>query len=227
MTNVGYQIVTSIPRPDQALVERFRGISTTVIGDAMQRTAALPSRIRACNDVPLLGTAYTVRVPEGDNVMLYYALDNAEPGDVIVVAGGGFTERALCGEIMVRFAASRGIAGLVVDGAIRDAAELRDLDIPVHAVASSPNGPYKNGPGTVNEPVSLGSRVVHPGDLIVGDATGVVSIPVSEAEAVADECEAIVKKEEAMLDRIARNEGMDLAWMYAKIEDADVVTKDA
>lgn len=227
MNTVGYRITQTFDRPDPALVSRFRGLATSVIDDSMHRTAALPHRIRPFNSAPLLGPAYTVSAPAGDNLMLYYAIDNAEPGDVIVVAGGGGSERALCGEIMARLAQSRKIGGLVVDGAIRDVAEIGAMDLPVFAVTGTPNGPFKNGPGTVNEPVAIGGRVIAPGDLIVGDETGVVSVPAADLSDVADASQANLAKETRILARLANGDGLDLSWMYAQLERAGVISGEA
>lgn len=227
MTNVGFRVTPTFERPDAALIDRFRGLATSVIGDAMHRTAALSHRLVPFNSSPLVGPAYTVRVPEGDNLMFYYAIDNAQPGDVIVVAGQGNRERALCGEIMACHAKSRGIAGFVIDGAIRDVAEIGAMDFPVYAVASTPNGPFKNGPGTVNEPIAIGDRVIAPGDLIIGDATGVVCVPSSDLDDVSVAAEATVEREAEILERIARGDGMDLAWLYTHLERARIITKEA
>ncbi|MGO1884749.1 MAG: RraA family protein [Citricoccus sp.] len=226
MTTARYRITPTFARPPRALIDRFRGLPSSTIGDAMQRTAALPSRIRPLNSAPLLGSAYTVNAPEGDNILLYYAIDNAQPGDVIVAGNAGFTERALCGEIMASLAKSRGIAGIVVDGAIRDSAELARMDFPVYSVASSPNGPYKNGPGTVNEPLSIGTQVVRPGDILAGDATGIVVIPAEEASEVASVTAQLVEKEDRTLAEITAGKGMDLTWMYDQLDGAGVIGKE-
>lgn len=227
MTATGFRITSTFRRPLPSLVQRFRDLPPSTIGDAMQRTAALPSRLRSLNGRPLLGPAYTVDVPAGDNLLFYYAIDHAEPGDVLVVAGGGFTERALCGEIMARFAQARGLAGFVIDGAVRDSAELAAMDFPVYAVATTPNGPYKNGPGTINEPIGVGDRVVAPGDIIVGDSTGLVSVPSGDASTVADLAHGVVAKEAALLARIDQGRGLDLAWMYDALAAAGVVAEEA
>lgn len=200
------------------VIESFRDIPVPVIGDSMSRTAAIISKIQPLNHMKLLGSAYTVRVPAGDNLLFYYAIDQACPGDVIVVDGGGFTERALCGEIMVRYAMKRGIAGFVIDGAIRDKLELSEMSFPVFARSSSPNGPYKNGPGEVNVPVVIGRRAIYPGDIIVGDGNGVVSLHPEEAEQVLISARNIMEKERILLDEIEQNGHFELTWMYQKLE---------
>ena len=100
----------------------------------------------------LLGTAFTVNAPAGDNLLFHAALDMAQPGDVIVLANKGSMSRALCGEIMSNYAKKRGLAGIIIDGCVRDSYTLSQMDFPVYAKGITPNGPYKNGPGEMNFP---------------------------------------------------------------------------
>ncbi|MDF2888842.1 MAG: dimethylmenaquinone methyltransferase [Lacrimispora sp.] len=219
MDNVGYRIYQNFKRPSKTLVEKFRGIPVANIDDCMNRTASLSSALMPVNDRILLGTAYTLTAAGGDNLLFYYAIDNAEPGDVIVVAGGGYTERALCGEIMAAYAKKRGIAGFVVDGAIRDKKQLSEMDFPVYAVSSISNGPYKNGPGCVNVPISIGNQVVFPGDIIVGDDTGIVAIRPEDAESLYEKSLKVIEKEAEMMKSIEEKGIMDLSWLYRKLEE--------
>ena len=215
--NIGYCIKNDFPRPAPELLAQFNGIPVPNLGDAMNRTAAISAQITPVNHVRLTGTAYTVRVPAGDNLLFYYAIDNAKPGDVIVVDGGGFEERALCGEIMATYAAKRGLAGFVINGAIRDKMELSQMDFPVFAKAACPNGPYKNGPGEINVPVNIGGRIICPGDILVGDGNGLVSIHPQEAELVLKKAHAVMEKEAGMMKEIEEQGKMSLGWMYEKI----------
>lgn len=215
--NIGYCIKNDFPRPSAELLAKFDGIPVPNIGDAMNRTAAISAQITPVNNVRLTGTAYTVRVPAGDNLLFYYAIDNARPGDVIVVDGGGFEERALCGEIMATYAAKRGIAGFVINGAIRDKVELSGMNFPVFARAACPNGPYKNGPGEINVPVNIGGRIVCPGDILVGDGNGLVVVRPEDAENVLASAQAVMKKEAGMMKEIEEQGKMSLGWMYEKI----------
>lgn len=215
--NIGYCIKNDFPRPSAELLAKFDGIPIPNIGDAMNRTAAISAQITPVNNVRLTGTAYTVRVPAGDNLLFYYAIDNAKPGDVIVVDGGGFEERALCGEIMATYAAKRGIAGFVINGAIRDKVELSGMNFPVFAKAACPNGPYKNGPGEINVPVNIGGRIVCPGDILVGDGNGLVVVRPEDAEKVLASAHAVMKKEAGMMKEIEEQGKMSLGWMYEKI----------
>ena len=130
--SVGCRIRRDFPRPDRALVEAFRGLPVANLDDCMGRIAAVDAGLKNVNKTPLLGVAFTVRCPAGDNLMFHKALDLAQPGDILVIASGGSLSRSLCGEIMSTYARSRGIAGFVVDGCIRDYDELSALtDFPV------------------------------------------------------------------------------------------------
>ncbi|MDR2981564.1 MAG: RraA family protein [Puniceicoccales bacterium] len=191
MIDIGNRIITTIERPRQNLIDQFRGIPSSNIGDMMNRLYCMRSYIKAMTDRPLLGTAFTVKAPDGDNVFLHRALDLAAPGDVIVVDGGGCINRSLMGEIMFTYAQQRGISGFVLDGAIRDVDSLSHLSISVYARSVTPQGPYKNGPGEINVPISCGGQVVMPGDIIAGDADGICVIRASEAEKIV---EAVRKK---------------------------------
>ena len=184
MGNIGFRIFTAIDRPPRELVCQFAGIPVANFADNMGRIPCIDAAIKPFNGAPLLGVAFTVKAPQGDNLMFHKALDMAEPGDVIAVDGEGCVSRSLCGEIMFTYAKRRGIAGFVIDGAIRDSYAVRDMDFPVYARAVQPNGPYKNGPGEIGVPVCIGGAVVRPGDILYGDADGVVVIRREDAEDV-------------------------------------------
>lgn len=116
--------------------------------------------------------------------MVHKAMELAQPGDVIVVDAGGETSQAIIGELMQKYAIARGIAGFVIDGAIRDLAALAAEEFPVYARGITHRGPYKDGPGEINVPISVGGMVVNPGDILVGDEDGLLAIPQDEAERV-------------------------------------------
>ncbi|EML9472776.1 TPA: RraA family protein, partial [Klebsiella quasipneumoniae subsp. quasipneumoniae] len=176
MSIPGCRIVTDFERPSRELVEAFRDLPVANIDDCMNRLAAVDPAIRPVNKAPLLGTAFTVKVPEGDNLMFHKAMDLAREGDVIVIDAGGDTRRAIFGELMLNYCHKRGIAGVIVDGSIRDVDAISQMDIPVYAKGVTPNGPYKNGPGEINVPVVFGGQVVRPGDIVVGDADGIIIV---------------------------------------------------
>jgi regulator of RNase E activity RraA len=196
--NIGFRIFTRIHRAPKALVEEFRGLPVANIADEMNRMFCLDARIRPMNGSPLLGVAFTVRARPGDNLMLHRAIDMAEPGDVILVEDQGDLANAMSGENMMMWAARRGIAGVVVDGAMRDADSIAKMNFPVYARGINPRGPYKAGPGEINVPISCGGAVVHPGDIVVGDADGVLVIPRRDGEAVLTRAKQKLAQEFAM-----------------------------
>ena len=176
MKNVGFKIITDFKRPDKAIIDRFKDIPVANIDDGMNRTAAVCHAIRPMNKAGFCGPAFTIRVPEGDNLMFHKAMDMAKPGDIVVIDAGGYEDRAIFGSLMIHYCQSRKLGGVIVDGAIRDCAEIAEMDFPVYARAVSPNGPYKNGPGEINTPISFGGLIVNPGDIMVGDMDGIIVI---------------------------------------------------
>lgn len=212
-------------RPDPKLVEELGRMVTPHLSDSMERLYAGGSTLRPMHkEGKLAGPAFTVRTAPGDNLLVHKALDMARAGDVIVVDAGGLTGNAIIGELMATHAKQRGIAGIVIWGAIRDSAEIGAATFPVYAVGVTHRGPYKNGPGEINVPVVIGEMAVRPGDIMVGDADGVIAIPQADAERVLASAKAILAKEtEAMksflagtadrrwVDRSLREKGYPLA----------------
>ena len=175
MSNIGCRIYTEINRPEKELIERFRGLPVANIGDNMNRLYCVDGGIRPLNKAPLLGTAFTLHLPAGDNLLFLKALECAKPGDVIVISSGNM-DRAFCGELMMMYAKLAGIAGFVIDGCIRDIEETSHMDFPVYARGVTPQGPYKFGPGEMNVPIAFGGQVVFPGDIVIGDSDGLIFI---------------------------------------------------
>jgi RraA family protein len=208
--SLGFRILPAAPRPSKTLVDGLGQQVTPHLSDSMNRIQGASSAIRPMHKIntaqgigKLVGVALTVRVSAGDNLMVHKAIDIAQPGDVIVVDAGSFVEQAIIGDIMSTHAKSRGVAGFIIDGAIRDAGEVASRDYPIYARAATHRGPYKNGPGEINVPVSIGGMVVNPGDIIVGDEDGVVSVPVAVAEEILASARSIKQKEEKALQAIA------------------------
>ncbi len=216
----GFRIFTQVARPDPEVVELFRELPVCNIDDCMNKLAALHSEIKPLNKVKLLGTAVTVRAPIGDNLMFHAAISFAQAGDVIVVAGGGCTERALCGENMMQIARQKGIRGFVVDGTVRDSAALDTFDdFNIFARGIMPNASYKGlGPGEMNVPIAVGNQVVFPGDIIVGDEDGIIAVRPEQARAIAAEAKMLKEKEEANLQLILKGES-DRSWVQKALEE--------
>jgi len=170
---------------------------TGTLSDALGRTGTMGHAIKPlAPGMRCLGPAFTVRCYPADNLALHQALELVSLGEVLVVDGGDVRDTALVGELMVHAAKLRGLAGLVVQGAVRDAAGIRALGLPVFAAAVAPRGPVKETPGALGVPIQCGGLLVHPGDLVAGDDDGVVVIPAGEAKAVLERARAIREKEE-------------------------------
>ena len=172
------------PSPAQVspeIIAAFKALATPLLSDNLARLPAAVGLRPFHRGGTMAGTALTVRTRPGDNLTIHQALELVRPGDVIVVDGGGDLTRALVGEIMTTIARFRGAAGFVVDGAIRDTGVLVQSDFPCFARAAIHLGPARSGPGDINVPVSIGGMVVEPGDIVVGDADGLVAFPPSVA----------------------------------------------
>ena len=216
----GCKIKRNFERPAKELVEAFREIPVANIDDNMGRIAAVDASIFPLNpNAKILGTAFTVNAPAGDNLLFHKALDMAQPGDVIVLANKGSLSRSLCGEIMSNYAKSRGLAGIIIDGCVRDSAALRELDFPVYAKGITPNGPYKNGPGEMNFPVSFAGIIINPGDIIVGDADGLLVIRPEDAEELAKKAKAWHDSEEKQLEGILTKGEWVRPWVDDKLKE--------
>ena len=216
--SIGCKIIKDFPRPEEALVRRFRNKPVANIDDCMGRIAAADG-ISPVGKGFLLGTAFTIRVPQGDNLMFHAAMDLAKPGDVIVIDAGGFTDRAIFGELMATYCKTRGIRGIVCDGAIRDSEALAAMeDFPIYAKAATPNGPYKNGPGEIGVPVVIGGKIVRPGDIVVGDGDGVIFIDPAIAEEIADATDAVEEKEAGIMKHILEDGTYIRPWVNELLE---------
>ena len=216
MTNPGFRIKSSITRPDKALVEGFRGVPVANIGDNMNRMACMNARVVPMNKAPLLGCAFTVKVRTGDNLLFHKAIDMAQPGDVILVDAQNEQSYAITGELMISWLQERGVAGLVIDGCIRDAEAVCEMDFPVYATGVTPNGPLKEGGGEINFPIMCGGLVVNPGDIIVGDQDGIVVINPADAAVVLEKAKEQHAKETKTLGDIKKR-AWDRAWVDAAL----------
>ncbi len=170
-------IIHDFPRLAPELIAQAAAFQPAILADVAGRRGALHGRIRALHPrMKLAGSALTVEVRPGDNLMIHAAIALARPGDVLVIDGKGDQSAALMGAIMVNACKQIGIAGLVVDAAVRDSLEIDALDFPVFSVGTNPNGPTKLASGRIGHPVSVGGVSVRPGDFVTGDADGVVVV---------------------------------------------------
>ncbi|MDA8227442.1 MAG: RraA family protein [Desulfitobacterium hafniense] len=217
MSNVGFRIFTKIHRPSKELVDGFKGLPVANIADEMNRFSCMDARIKPLNSTPLLGPAFTVKARSADNLMFHKALEMAQPGDVIVVDVQGDIVNSITGDIMMTEARKKGIAGIVIDGAVRDSDSLRKMDMPIYAAGVTPKGPYKDGPGEINVPVCCGGLVVNPGDIVVGDGDGIVIINPNDAPVVLEKAKSKQAKEQAIFKAI--EEGTrDKSWVDKELK---------
>lgn len=203
LKNIGFGIYPLLKRPNINLIKQYANVVTPHISDNMNRMNAVSSNLRPYHkEGRLVGTAFTVKTRPGDNLLVHKAIDLAEPGDVIVVDAGGDMTNAIFGEIMMRMAIKKNIAGVIVDGAIRDVAAISEDVFPVYAKGVTHRGPFKDGPGEINVTVSIGGAIINPGDIIVGDEDGLAVVPFEEAEDLIKKVKVQEKNEESILQSI-------------------------
>jgi regulator of RNase E activity RraA len=189
----------STPLPPPTLVERLERLATSLVSDVFGRWAGAPGLLPRTGLKPgqvVAGPALTVRTRPGDNLVVHKALDIARPGEVLVVAAGGATDRAILGGLMGQYCSRQQFAAIVVDGAVRDRSDLDRLAPPVFAAGISHLGPYKDGPGELRGTVSIAGLAVSDGDLVLGDEDGVAVIPRGRAEEIVAAAEAKREAEE-------------------------------
>jgi 4-hydroxy-4-methyl-2-oxoglutarate aldolase len=216
-------IIRDFERVPPHIVQQAGAYQAAILADVAGRRGALHGRITALRpNMKVVGTAFTVDVRPGDNLMIHAAMSLAKPGDVLVVDGKGDQTAALMGTIMMTACQKLGIAGVVIDGAVRDSLEIEEMGFPVFSVGTNPNGPTKLVPGRIGHPVSIGGVTVHPGDLVLGDADGVVIVARDKIEALLPLADKKVKDEAA---RIAAIQQGDTAakWLDAALRAAGVL----
>ena len=186
-------IVTGIPRADLAAVTELAKSGVATVHEAQARTGYLGPRLRPIQqDVRIGGAAVTAVCWPGDNLMLHAAVEQCQPGDVLVVTTTSGCEDGMFGELLATSLAARGVAGIVIEAGVRDVAELRAMGFTV-----------KETPGAVNVPVSIGGQIVHPGDAIIADDDGVVCVPRDQVAQVLTAARARTAKEEVSRRQLA------------------------
>jgi regulator of RNase E activity RraA len=214
---VGFRILPRTRAVSPDLVERFRRLPVANVSDSMSRIFAAGPTLRPMHGGGVMaGPAFTVRTRPGDNLMVHKAIDIAAPGDVVVVDAGGDLTNAIIGELMLAQMVRRKLGGIVINGAIRDSGALAGQPFPVFAAGVTHRGPYKDGPGEINVPIAIGGMVIEPGDMILGDEDGFVSIAYADAETVCQATEAKHAAEEKQMAEIAAGT-IDRAWVDATL----------
>ena len=214
----GLQILARKQRISDDYVKAFAAIPVANVSDVMTRMTAGGPRLRPMHKGGrMAGAAITVKSRPGDNLMVHKALDMAQPGDVIVVDGGGDLTNALFGELMLNYAITKFLGGVVLNAAVRDIDVIAAGSLPVYAAGVTHRGPYKDGPGEINVPIAIDGMVIHPGDLILGDADGVLCVPYADAARVLEAAQAKVALEEKTLANIKAGKH-DTSWIDATLK---------
>lgn len=195
-----------------------------ILADVAGRRGTLDGRVAPVSpSMKLAGPAFTVEVRAGDNLMIHAAMAMAKPGDILVIDGKGDTTCALMGAIMINGCKALQLGGVVIDAAVRDTEELRELGFPVFSRGANPNGPTKFVPGRINWPISAGGVAVHPGDLVVGDADGVVVIERGKAAAMLPLAAKKVADETKRIEDIKAKRALRPGWLDASLRAAGVL----
>jgi 4-hydroxy-4-methyl-2-oxoglutarate aldolase len=178
-------------------IEELSKFSVATIHEAMGRNGNLPSGIKPIHSkMKVYGFAYTVMTMPRDNILLHRAYAYAKPGDVIVASCSGFYEAGYWGDLMSLGAKTKGIAGLVIDGCVRDADDIEAMGFPVFSRGLCICGTSNHGDGTLNEPIIIGDCMIHPGDIIIGDRDGVVVVPQDRMDEAIEKSKVRKEKEE-------------------------------
>ena len=219
---VGKRIYLKREMPDPEIMEQFKSIPASNTADVMARNCAMNPRIKLVSSPKaqmMVGPAFTVKARAGDNLALHAALNFCNEGDVLVVSNEEDDTRALMGEIMMAWLKyTKKVAGIVLDGPIRDIDEIGKWDFPVYCTGTTPGGPYKEGPGEVNVPIACGGVAVNPGDIILADPDGVIVIPRRDAAQVLKDAQAFQAADEAKL-AAAKNGTAKRGWVDKTLEE--------
>lgn len=220
--SVGKRIYIKREMPDPTIMEQFKKIPASNTADVMSRSCAMHPRIRLVSSPKaqmMVGPAYTVKGRAGDNLALHAALNLCSEGDVIVVSNEGDDTRSLMGEVMMAYLKdTKKIAGIILDGPIRDIDEIGKWDFPVYCTGTTPGGPYKEGPGEINVPISCGNVSVNAGDIILADPDGVIVIPRKDAPQILEDAKAFQASDEAKL-AAAKNGTAKRGWVDKLLEE--------
>jgi 4-hydroxy-4-methyl-2-oxoglutarate aldolase len=218
------KIVRSIPRPDAQAVKLLGELGTATVHESQGRTGVMFPYMRPIYlSAKVAGPAVTVSCHPGDNLMIHASIEVCKPGDVLVVVTTSESTDGMFGDLLGTSCQAHGVAALIIDAGVRDTAELTAIQFPVWAKAISPQGTVKASPGSVNVPVVCAGILVNPGDVIVGDADGVVVVPRATAADVAKAGQQRVAKEEKTRERLAAGElGIDYYGLRAKLKELGV-----
>lgn len=210
-------------RVSPAVVAEAAKYQAAILADVAGRRGTLNAVAPLDAAMRIAGPAFTIEVRAGDNLMIHAAMTLAKPGDVLVIDGKGDTSCALMGALMINACKVLQLGGVVIDGAVRDTDELLELGFPVFAAGVNPNGPTKFIPGRINWPISAGGVAVCPGDLIVGDADGVVVVEREKAASLLPLAAKKVADEGKRMDDILAKRALKPGWLDAALRAAGVL----
>ena len=216
---IGFRILERKKKVALNIAKEFLTLPVANVSDSMWRLTAGGSRLRPMHKSgQMAGPALTVKSRPGDNLMLHKAIDMAEPGDIIVCDAGGDLTNSLMGELMLAHAIKRGVGGFILDGAVRDVEAFLEVNLPVFAAGVSHRGPYKDGPGEINVSVAIDGMVIEPGDLVIGDWDGVLSIPLDDVESILKKTNEKQAAEAVDMAKIEAGE-WDRSWVDKTLKD--------
>ena len=216
---IGFRILEREKKVALDIAKEFLTLPVANVSDSMWRLTAGGSRLRPMHKSgQMAGPALTVKSRPGDNLMLHKAIDMAEPGDIIVCDAGGDLTNSLMGELMLAHAIKRGVGGFVLDGAVRDVEAFLEVNLPVFAAGVSHRGPYKDGPGEINVSVAIDGMVIEPGDLVIGDWDGVLSIPLDDVDSILKKTNEKQAAEAVDMAKIEAGE-WDRSWVDKTLKD--------
>lgn len=216
-------VVKDFERVSPEIVKKAAQFQPAILSDVNGRRGAMHGRIKALHPrMKLAGPALTVDVRPGDNLMIHAALALAKPGDVLVIDGKADQTCALMGTIMMHAARQRGLAGVVMDAAVRDAIDIEDMDFPVFSVGTNPNGPTKEVAGRIGHTISCGGVTVHPGDFIVADADGVMCVEREAIESLLGKAAEKVESEARRIEGIKQGK-LSASWLNQALVTAGVI----
>jgi 4-hydroxy-4-methyl-2-oxoglutarate aldolase len=224
MSNTLSDIRRDFERVSPDVVEQASKFASSILADVAGRRGAMDGRISALTtSTRMAGPAFTIEVRPGDNLMIHAAMAMAKPGDILVIDGKADRTCALMGAIMLNACRKLGFAGVILDAAHRDTEELIELGFPLYSVGANPNGPTKFVPGRINWPISCGGISVNSGDLIVGDADGVVVVEREKAASLLDLAAKKVADERARIEDILSGKALRPKWLESSLRAAGLL----